>query len=51
MAARPLVVAGPWHGQWELPVLAIAKDGQTTTSSLAGRGNTAHPQGEPERDV
>lgn len=47
-AAPPLVVAGPWHGQWELPVAGIAKDGQTMTLSLAGRGDTAHPQ---ERDV
>lgn len=39
-AARPLVVAGPWHGQWELPVLGTAKDGPTMTSSLAGGGGT-----------
>lgn len=50
-AALPLVVAGPWHGQWELlPVFGIAKDGQTVTLSLAGRGDTAHPQGEQGSD-
>lgn len=31
--------------------LGIAKDGQTMASSLAGRGDTAHPQGEQERVV
>lgn len=44
-------MGGPWHGQWELPVLGIAKDGQTVALPLAGRGDTAHPQGEQERDV
>lgn len=50
-AALPLVVGGPWHGQQELPVLGIAKDGQTMALLFAGRGDTAHPQGEQERDV